>query len=101
MILLQVPSSLWNTTGSVTVVGVLLVLIALLLSGYLSPGRAVSELKNENTELRVELAAVNGKYIEQVKRNGEITGELEALRGRLEWVERELALLRGRRNEGA
>ena len=94
MILLQVPGSLWSTTGSVTGVGVLLVFIALLLLGYLSPKHVVAELREENSELRIELAVVNGKYVEQVKINA-------GLEARLEGVERELARLRGKLGEGA
>lgn len=97
----QIPTSLWSTTGSVTVVGVLLVLIALLISGYLSPPGVVKDLKEENVQLRIELAAVNSKYIEKVHQIGHMNGEMEALKERLEGVERELSRLRGKLGEGA
>lgn len=88
----------WEQVG---VVGLLIAAIIALWLGYVSPKHVVSDLKTENAEVRSELAAVNEKYVEQVKQNAEMAGQMEAMRSQLERVERELSRLRAKIGEGA
>jgi polyhydroxyalkanoate synthesis regulator phasin len=74
-------------------VGLILAVVGLM-SGSVSPKHVVSDLREENVELRAELATVNQAYVQQVEQNAELRGEIAAVRHQLEGLRQEVAELR-------
>jgi starvation-inducible outer membrane lipoprotein len=73
-------------------VGLILAVVGLV-SGRVSPKHVVNELKEENVELRAELAAVNQSYVKQIQQNAELQGEIVSVRHQRESLKQEVAEL--------
>lgn len=87
-------SSLWNVQGSITVVGVLLVVVFSLYLGLLSPRHAVQELKVRLVEREEENAALHKERIRDIEEKAQLRGEIAALRREVEALRQEVSLLR-------
>ncbi len=92
--LVQAPSSIWNVQGSITVVGVLLVIVAAFYFGLISTGRDVKELKQRLEEREEENATLHKELMKNIEEKAELRGELTALRRELQDQGKEITALR-------
>lgn len=92
VLLLQTP--LLSQTGSVTVVGALLVAVVALYLGLVTPKHSVEELRTRLHEREEENATLNVDLVKRIEENAELRGELAALRREMEGLRSELGALR-------
>jgi predicted nucleic acid-binding Zn-ribbon protein len=93
-VLLLQTSGIWNVQGSITVVGILLLAVAALYLGLVTPKHTVEELRVRLKEREAENAALNSDVVKRIEENGELRGELAALRRELEGLRGEIEGLR-------
>lgn len=93
LMLLQTPG-IWNVQGSITVVGILLLAVAALYLGLVTPKHTVEELRVRLKEREAENAALGADVIRRIEENGELRGELSAMRRELEGLRGEVEGLR-------
>lgn len=92
--LLQAPSGIWNVQGSVTVVGVLLVALAALYLGLVTPKHTVEEMRVRLKEREAENDTLHKELMRASEEKAELRGEMTALRRELEEQRREIEALR-------
>lgn len=93
MIALQ-STQLLSQTGSVTVVGLLLVAVVALYLGAVSPKHSVEELRTRLKEREAEAEALHEEHIKHIEEKAELRGELAALRREVESLRSEIGSLR-------
>lgn len=91
---LVLQSPLLSSTGSVTVVGALLVAVVALYLGLVTPKHSVEEIRARLHEREEENAVLHSDLIRRVEENAQLRGELVALRREVEGLRLELASLR-------
>jgi chromosome segregation ATPase len=87
-------SELLTTTGSVTVVGVLLVGIVALYLGLVTPRHTVQEMRTRLVEREAETKLLHEDNIKQREEKAELRGQLGAMRSQLAGLEAEMEALR-------
>ena len=93
MILLQ-TSSIWSVQGSITVVGLLLVIVFAFYSGLIVTGRDMKEIKARLEEREEENATLHNERIKDIEEKAELRGEISALRGEVAAGRQEIRSLR-------
>ncbi len=98
----QALPDIGTTASSVTVVGLLLVAVAALFFGFVTPKHTVEDLRVRLVAREAENAALSADVIKRIEENGELRGEVKALRREMEnlrvevqGLRRELARYRG------
>ncbi len=91
---LQALPDISTTASSVTVVGLLLVAVAALFFGFVTPKHTVEELRVRLVAREAENATLSADVIKRIEENGELRGEVNALRRELESLRIEVERLR-------
>ena len=94
MILLQVPPTLWSVEGSITVVGVLLVIVFAFYSGLIVTGRDMKEIKARLEDREEENATLHNERVKDIEEKAELRGEIGALRAEVAGLRNEINSLR-------
>ncbi len=94
VIFLQALPDLGTTASSVTVVGLLLVAVAALFFGFVTPKHTVEDLRVRLVSREAENAALSTDVVRRIEENGELRGEVKALRYELESLRVEVQGLR-------
>jgi septal ring factor EnvC (AmiA/AmiB activator) len=92
-VLLQAPS-IWNVQGSITVVGLLLLAVAALYLGFVTPKTSVDEIRTRLKEREAENATLHADVIKRIEENAELRGQLQNLTERIRALEEEVRVLR-------
>jgi septal ring factor EnvC (AmiA/AmiB activator) len=93
-VLLLQTSGIWNVQGSITVVGILLLAVAALYLGFVTPKHIVEELRVRLKARDEENTALNADVIKRIEENAQLRGELVGLRHEMENLREELAAIR-------
>jgi ubiquinone biosynthesis protein UbiJ len=91
--LLQSPS-LWNVQGSITVVGILLVIVAGFYFGLLTTGRELKESRTRLAEREEENATLHAERLKDIEEKAMLRGEVTALRQEVAMHRHEVKALR-------
>ena len=93
MILLQTPS-LWSVQGSITVVGLLLVIVFAFYSGLIVTGRDMKEIKARLEDREEENVTLHNERVKDIEEKAELRGEIGALRAEVAGLRNEINSLR-------